>query len=359
MTRVPRFLTTAVGSLPFTDPEQALDVIMDAIPDAPIWPQLPRASHFEQMEAQFSEGMPRAIVDENKRRLYFDTSGDTSEELAAFYEQYILAMDPDEGTGDCSALAISEKCARGLHALKSRLTRSGAILPFVKVHATGPVSFSLSAVDENKRPLYYNEEFRDMVAKALAMKCRWQLQFFKPHARDLICFIDEPILSAYGSSTYVSVSRNDVVALIREQVEAIRAEGALAGIHCCGSTEWSICVDAGADIVNFDAFGYGQTVAIYPESITELLHRGGRLAFGIAPSSAQVRDTDAGMLLERYESLLQAYEAAGIDRDLTLERTMLTSSCGTGSLEEPDAARVFALLAKLPAAWSDRYGTGL
>ncbi|MFW5838258.1 MAG: hypothetical protein ACOCVM_09615, partial [Desulfovibrionaceae bacterium] len=343
---------------PFTDPEQALDVVLGAIPQAPIWPQLPKSSLFEQMETQYVEGMPRAVIDEDKRRLYFDTSGDSSEELAEFYEQYILAMDPDEGTGDCSAMAISEKHAKGLHALKARLDQNSEKLPFVKVHTTGPVSFTLSSVDETKRPLYYNEEFRDMVTKALAMKCRWQLQFFKPCANDFICFIDEPILSAFGSSTYVSVTREDVVAMINEQVEAIHAEGALAGIHCCGGTEWSICVDAGADIVNFDAFGYGETVALYPESINELLDREGYLAFGIAPSSAEVRDTDASRLLDHYEALLAGMQAAGIDRDKVLERTILTSSCGTGSLEEQDASRVFSLLAEFPEAWKARYGAG-
>ncbi len=86
------------------------------------------------------------------------------------------------------------------------------------------------------------------------MKCRWQIQKFKPYADKIICFIDEPILSAFGSSTYVSVKREDVVALIGEVVEAVHAEGAMAGVHCCGNTDWSILIDAGVDIINFDAF---------------------------------------------------------------------------------------------------------
>ena len=56
---------------------------------------------------------------------------------------------------------------------------------------------------------------------------------------DVICFIDEPILSAFGCSTYVSVQRDDVVAKLREVIEAVHAEGALAGVHCCGNTEWT------------------------------------------------------------------------------------------------------------------------
>jgi len=106
----------------------------------------------------------------------------------------------------------------------------------VKVQTVGPCTFTLTNVDQAKRALFYNEGFREMAAKALGMKCRWQIDTFKPYADRVICFLDEPILSAFGSSTYVSVQREDVVALLREVVEPIRSAGALCGVHCCGNT---------------------------------------------------------------------------------------------------------------------------
>ncbi len=209
-----------------------------------MWPQLPRLGLLEQMEIQYSEGMPRAVVDREKSRMYFDTSGDYSEEFGAFYEAYMEAMDPDSGSGDCSAMTIGPEIP-GIYALEARLAAEGGKRPYVKVQTTGPCSFALTVTDENKRAIYYNEEFRDVVVKALAMKCRWQIAKFRPFAERLICFIDEPILSAFGSSTYISVKREDVVPAIAELVDAIHAEGAVAGVHCCGNTDWSILVDAG------------------------------------------------------------------------------------------------------------------
>ncbi len=141
------------------------------------------------------------------------------------------------------------------------------------------MSWGLTAVDENKRAIYYNEEFMDVVVKALAMKCRWQIRKFSKFAENVICFIDEPILSAFGSSTYVSVTREDVVAKINEVVEAIHSEGGLAGVHCCGNTEWSILIDAGVDIMNFDAFDYADTVALYAEPVRRFLEEGKMLAW--------------------------------------------------------------------------------
>jgi len=348
-----KFLTTAIGSMPYTDADKAVALSLSAL-DAPIWPQLTRLGLLEQMEIQYSEGMPRAVIDDGKGRMYFDTSGDYSEELATFYEQYLVAMDPDEGDGDCSAMAISEKYSKGIYALEKAL--AGKKLPWLKMQTTGPCTVALTIVDENKRAIYYNEEFRDVIIKALAMKCRWQLQKFAPYAQNMICFIDEPILSAFGSSTYVTVKREDIVAILAETIEAVHAEKALAGIHCCGNTEWSILIDAGVDIVNFDAFSYGETVAMYPEAVRRHLERGGLLAWGIVPTSPAIRGQTAETLEAQLEKVIDHLAAQGIDRGMILRQAILTPSCGTGSLEPSDAERVFELLPALSKRMKLKYG---
>lgn len=349
------FLVTGVGSMPFDDPAYAVDIALANMPEAPFWPQLPKLGINEQMEVQFTEGMPRAVIDRAKNRLYFDTSGDYVDELAEFYENYAAAMDPDEGTGDCSALSISRDFSAGIYMLESRLAQAGKKFPFVKVQTTGPCTFSLSGVDENKRSLYYNEEFRDMVVKALAMKCRWQIQKFRPYADNIICFIDEPILSAFGSSTYVSVKREDVVALLAEMVDAVHSDGAVAGIHCCGNTEWSIPIDAGMDIINFDAFQYGETIAMYPDAVRHHMERGGMLAWGIVPTSKAIREQTAQGLADLLESRMDHLASKGIDRRSITEQSLITPSCGTGSLEPEDAEKVFGTAAELSRIMKARY----
>ncbi|MFA5042974.1 MAG: hypothetical protein WC381_02730 [Kiritimatiellia bacterium] len=347
----PKFLASAIGSMPFDNADYAVEVSLKNLPQAPIWPQLPKFGMNEQMEIQYSEGMPCAVIDRDKQRLYFNTSGDYSESFAAFYETYMAAT---EG-GDLSALAISPAFSRGIYALEKRLQAGGKKLPYVKVQTTGPCSFALTIVDENKRAIYYNEEFLDMIVKTLALKCRWQIRKFKPFAERIICFVDEPILSAFGSSTYVSVKREDVVARIGEVVEAIHAEGGLAGIHCCGNTEWSILIDAGVDIVNFDAFGFGETIAMYADAVKSHLARGGVLAWGIVPTSTAIREQTADTLAAKLEQTMQHLAGKGIDPALIAQQAMLTPSCGTGSLEPADALKVFETLAALSVKMRAQY----
>ncbi len=351
----PKFLATGIGSMPFDNPDYAADVSISRFSEAPFWPQLPKIDLNEQMEIQYSEGLPCIVIDREKRRMHFDTSGDYSEAFAEFYEAYMMAMDPDEGTGDCSAMAISPDFSRGIYAFEKRLQSEGKKLPFIKVQTTGPCSFALTIVDENKRAIYYNEEFRDLVIKALAMKCRWQIQKFQPYAEKIICFVDEPILSGFGSSTYVSVRREDVVAHLAEVIDAIHSDNALAGIHCCGNTEWSILIDAGVDIVNFDAFGFGETIAMYPDAVKKLMNRGGMLAWGVVPTSTAIREKTVDSLATHFEKMMNNLASKGIDKLQIAEQAIITPSCGTGSMEPADAEKVFEMNQALSKAMREKY----
>jgi methionine synthase II (cobalamin-independent) len=351
----PKFLATAIGSMPFDDPEKALDLILAKLPSAPHWPQLPRLGINEQMEIQFSEHMPCAVIDREKNRLYFDTSGDYSEAFAQFYETYLLAMDPEEGSGDFAAIAVSPAFSRGLYALEEKLRKRGTKLLYVKCQITGPCSFALTVVDEKKRAIYYNEEFRDMIVKALAMICRWQVRMFKPFAEQVICFIDEPILSAFGSSTYVSVRRNDVIQLLKDMVKAVHADGGIAGMHCCGNTEWSIPVDAGVDIISFDAFQYGETIAMYAAAVNNFLAKGGALAWGIVPTSTFIREQTVEGLALRLEDVMDHLASKGVEKRLIADQALITPSCGTGSLTPEEAELVYDRLAGLSAFMKEKY----
>jgi metal-sulfur cluster biosynthetic enzyme len=352
----PKFLATAIGSLPFSDPAQAVNLVLASIPEAPIWPQLPQLGINEHMEIQYSEGIPCAMVDRVKGRLYFDTAKDSSEAFATFYEAYMAATEAPAGTGDFSSMAISPEYSKGIYALESRLKTEGTNRPYVKVQTTGPCSFALTITDENKRAISYNEEFRDVIIKALAMKCRWQIQKFKSYGQQTICFIDEPILSAFGSSTYVSVKREDVVAHLKEVIDAVHAEGGLAGIHCCGNTEWSILIDAGVDILNFDAFGFGETIAMYAASVKTHLQRGGAIAWGVVPTSPAIREQTPETLVAHLEKMMDHLAAKGIDKQMILEQALVTPSCGTGSLEVADAEKVFQTLRLVSQALRAKHG---
>jgi len=336
----PQCLATAIGSLPHKEPSQACDVILKGIPEIPIWPQLPNKNFKEEMQIQFSEGLPCVVLDEENQRMFFNTSGDITSNLERFYENYMAE--------NLDYFKISPEFSRGIYEMEKKLAEKDHPSPkYFKSQVTGPITTGLGIVDENKRAVYYNDIFRDVIVKGMEMKARWLLRKFKFLECDQICFIDEPILSGFGSSTYVSVQRPDVVNYLKDVIEAIHKEDGLAGIHCCGNTEWTILIDAGVDIISFDAYEFGETISYYSDNVNTFLEKGGVLAWGIVPTSEKINQENPESLIKKLENVIENLVNKGVDKNLIWERCLLTPSCGTGSLPVDISEKIFHQLSEV------------
>ena len=336
----PQGLPTAIGSMPHTDPAVACKIILDTIPEIPIWPQLPNADFREEMEIQYSEGIPCVVLDEEKKRMYFATDKDFTSDFETFYENYMAE--------NLEHFQISAAFSRGIHDMAKRLAENPPTgLLYFKSHVTGPITVGLGRVDENKRAIYYNELFRDIIVKGTEMKAKWLLDRFRFLGCPQICFIDEPILAGFGSSTYVSLHRADVVQYLNAVIQAIRKQNAIAGIHCCGNTEWTILIDAGVDVISFDAYDYAETIAYYPHQVNEFLEKGGVLAWGIVPTSEKIDTETAESLVKKLDSRIHNLAGKGIDKNLIWEKCLITPSCGTGSLPVGISEKIFEELCRV------------
>ena len=336
----PQCTATAIGSYPHQSTQAVCDLILKTTPEIPFWPQLPNLDFRELMDFQYCEGIPRVVLNTEEKTMHIDTSGDFSSEFEAFYENYLAE--------NLDYFKISPEFSRGLYKMEEMLLKADrSAMKYFKTQITGPVTFGLSTKDENKKDIYYNEVFRDVVVKGITMKARWMLDRFKALGCDQICFVDEPVLSAIGSSTYIGVQRNEMVACMSEVIEALHKDGALIGTHCCGNTDWTILIDAGVDIINFDAYEYGETIALYPEQVKGFLEKGGVLSFGIAPTSDKILSETPESLVKKLNQCMDNLASKGISRSLIFDRCLLTPSCGTGSLSVEVAEKVMNDLAEV------------
>jgi hypothetical protein len=334
-------MATLIGSMPHTDPQEAVRLVMENLLEAPIWPELPRRSFLEGMVHSHTGGLPCLVVEEEAERLYVDTSRDCSSELAGFYEKTLAA----EQGGDLSAFAIAPTHASALEPAAAAM--QGRKYPCVKTHCIGPVSFGLQLVDEQDKSLFYNETYRDVLTRQIILQSRWLIKRFAPFGETVIAFLDEPSLAAFGSSSYIALSREQVIEQLSQAVAALKSAGAVVGVHVCGNTDWPMIAETGADILNYDAYEYGSSMLLYPEEVGSLLKRGGVLAWGIVPNSEKVRSETAAALEERFFSLVDGLAAKGIDRQLILNQSMLTPACGMGPMSVADSGKVVDLLCEL------------
>lgn len=330
-TVIPALSTTGIGSLPHADPEAACQLILRTF-DIPFWPQLPKRSFRESMITQYSEGMPYMNIREADGEVWI--ARDLSDELDRFYES----------CGDNARIAISEDFSIGLHTFLR--TIKGRRFPVLKGQVTGPATFTLGLKDTEGRLVYFDEELREVAGMLLQAKARWQVDVLRQHADGVIIFIDEPILSAIGSSAYLGVDSEEILRLLRATAAAIEDAGGIPGIHCCGRADWPVVIKSGVKILSFDAYGYFPTLSIYHEELKTFLESGGYLAWGIVPTSEAVTEVDDEVLSRLLRTGLDTLSNY-MPRELLTSRMMLTPSCGTGTRSVEETIRIFQLIIRV------------
>jgi len=335
-----RFLATGVGSVPFKDIDTTCRSILEHIPAMPFWPQFVKRSHLEDMIIQYSEGLPLLEVREEKRALYIRDVPDTESQLVTFYD-HILAQDIDY-------FSVSRTYAPGLYCLLEMINQgAGNGGPFVKGQITGPVTFAAAITDLDGKSVIHNPQLLDAMVRGLAAKALWQVRELEKSGRIPIIFLDEPYLSGFGSA-FSPIQRDDVITSLRTVIDTVREKSqALVGIHCCGNTDWSMIIEAGPDIINFDAFEFMDYFLLYRDEIMGFLKGGGSIAWGIIPTSGFTgRETVEG-LFEKIQAGFHRVTEWGIDPVMLKERSILTPACGMGSMTPEDAHSVMDLLSRL------------
>ncbi|MBL7069039.1 MAG: hypothetical protein ISS34_04205 [Candidatus Omnitrophica bacterium] len=343
-----KFYATAIGSVPHTDEVAVCKNILKNYKEIPFWPQMPKRAFFENMYAQFLEGFPCAVIDEAKNKVWIDTSKDLLGEIEKTYQRILEE--------DCEYFSITKKAAAGFHAFLSLAENADLKnVSFLKGHITGPISFGLSVTDENKQSILYHPELSETLVKVLAIKAKYQIRRLKSVFSDVIIFIDEPYLVSIGSSV-INIKTEDVTTKIREIVAAIHEEGALAGIHCCGNTDWSILLGLDLDILNFDAYNYPKSISLYPEAVKNFLNNGGVLAWGISPTSDAIKREKEDGLIERLKEGFGYLTKKGIKEGQILDSLMVTPSCGLGTMDIEEADRVLDLNIAVSNRLKEIYG---
>ncbi len=324
MTFLPQCRTTTIGSYPYTDPDKIAGMIFEKITEIPNWAQLPNLNFRESMYIQYSENLPCIVLDSEKGRIYYDTTGDIYEKLDVFYEKYI--------DRDLEYFRIGKDFSAGFYAFEELLKKSDlSDLKYVKGQTTGPISFGLTVTDQDKKAILYNEGLSDSIVKSCAMKSAWQIDRLKKTYPNVIMFIDEPYLSSFGSA-FINLTREQVIMMLDEMVDMIHEYGALAAVHCCGNTDWSILMDTKMDIINFDAYEFFQGMALYPDHLRRFFERDGILAWGQVPSSDKIKDVTLDDLYTMFEENIDKLCGKGFDKTELLDRCLLTPSCGMGSI---------------------------
>ncbi len=345
----------AIGSMPHTNLVQAFSKVRECYSKIPFWPQMVKISKNEDMILQYTEGMPSFFADKSYLDVDYEMFYEDLEQFFLDYEAVVSGEDISNSI--INKYAISEKYSCAFPLLINYIEESN--VKYAKGQIVGPFTLATTFVDKTGKCAIYDETLKDIIIKTLTLKALWQVIKMKSANPNItpIIFIDEPSISQLGTSAYVSISEDDVINMLQEVSEIIKSWGAYSAVHCCGKCDWSIPIKSGINMINLDAFGYSQNLSVYSDIVKDFLQNNGKIVWGIVPTldSDALIASDEDNIEQHFYSAVKYLTNKGIDEKLIIDNSLISTSCGTGSLSEKLAEKAFMLTAKVSERLKERY----
>jgi hypothetical protein len=324
--------------MPHTDVERALGMALSL--DVPFWPQLPHYSYHEDMYVQAAEHFPGMVLDMEKRTLRFSMDKFTGE-----LEGALLRFD------DPDFFDVSETYSVVYHRfLNLDLTDR----PAIRGQLEGPISFGFNVLDQDERPILFDDTIRPFMFDFMARRINVQLSRLKERNPNAFMFVDEPGLQFLFSAMagYGDLKAKGDLDQFFAQVDRPR------GIHLCGNPDWDFLLKLDLDVLSLDVYTNGEIFSSYVASIRKFLDRGGVIVWGIVPTGFDAFSHEGiTSLIQRLEGIWNTLWHKGIDRERLISRSMLSPAtcCLVNPDKERTVERAFAVVKQVAEALKNKY----
>ena len=331
-------LTTAMAVMPHINVERALEMALSL--DVPFWPQLPNYSYYEDMYVQAAEHFPGIVLDMEKRTLRF-----SMDKFVEELEEVLARFD------DPAVFDISPAYSAVYHRF---LSLELADRPAIRGQLEGPISFGFNVLDQDERPILFDDTVRPFMLDFMARRLNVQLARLKTLNPKAFMFVDEPglqfifsALAGYGDLK----AKGDMDAFFA-QVDRPR------GIHLCGNPDWDFLLNLDLDVLSLDVYTNAQVFASYGPSIRRFLDRGATIVWGIVPTGFEAfSQEEIPSLIERLETVWQTLWAKGVDRERMLAQSMLSPAtcCLVNPDREKTVERAFGAVREMASVLRERH----
>lgn len=302
---------TAIGSLPLTDPDEAIALVLEVLPELPAAPTLPRRDPREQMIAQAAWGVAGVEVAADGS-IALDGSG----------------LDPDAPLGDPELTGPPFATLQRFLAAVAGRTRP------VKVQMTGPITLA-RALTQAGAPA---ELALAVAGSATRARGRALLAATRAQVPDapLVVFLDEP--SLVGGPPEDLAAPDTIIDLLSGAL-AVWEPDAFTGVHCCGPTDWKTLLQAGPRILSAPV---GADFAPGAAALAAFLERDGWIAWGAVPTDRPLGDSASHWWRELSAQWCELVRL-GCDPVRIRRQAMVTPACGLALHDLPQVGRVLEL----------------
>jgi hypothetical protein len=318
----PQGAVTGIGSLPHSDPAQAVQFVARMAPELPFWPQLPQRNNDETMLAQALAPL-RELLEARPGEHGLSKGAVVPEEGLGALADAMLQGPVDLPASSAAALPAFEQAVN-----QGQFPAARAI----KGQLCGPLTLAFNLF-EGQRTLAEDTEKLKLVSRYVCRLAQMQVRRLSEVSggKPVIVALDEPMLGlAAPEPGYKKVQgpENPLATAVRETLEAIRQTGAVAGLHCCGAFDPALLRQVQPDLIMMDVAEHLDSMVDHPATL-EFAKQRGLIGFGLVPTQEEPEQLNPAAMVDEW---LSSLSHLGGERHGLLDQTIISASCGFGLL---------------------------
>ncbi len=316
-----------VGDVPYTEVKLTTRLTVKIFEACPFLAVMPNADPNDSVLRRTLENIPGIKFKEN--RVIFNT---VDEE----FRQKLVTLDSVYNNPEPDGLDLYKMTPFFWGKYEQILTR---IKPKeTVVNILGPFTLSQILSSEADFQLLEDRCYRKLVIQAVTVKALWVINKIRQLSPDTtpIIILEEPLLNRLGDvkRQYEGVTRDLIVKMYTRVIEKIKETKSAVGVQCFEKCDWKIPIDAGVDILSFNAYNYPNNLNIIAEKVNTFLASGGRINWAVVPviNEATVKTLTLDYAEKRFRKAVEGLINAGVSPKLAYNRSLVSIQGNTDKL---------------------------
>ena len=315
------------GAYPYESVETITKMVTKLFEEMPFIPKLPLVDENDTTIKRTLEGIPGiTFVDKN---IYLKTtSAQTKKELVQLDKAYNHPS-PENLERYAFQAPFLQKYLSIIKKFKSKQAC---------INLVGPFTLSQIVINNSSEQMLTDKNYRKFFIQAVVVKALWiieRIHEYNPTTTPVI-ILEEPVLSKVGilKRETEEITSELITHIFTRVVEKLKSTGAIVGIQCFGKCDWQIPIDAGVDLISFDAYNNPNNLCIIPDKITEFIEKGGMINWAIIPvmTESMIKSMNIDMLYDRLLVTLKWLVLAGVPEELVYKSALVSLQGDTNHL---------------------------
>ena len=300
-----------VGDLPYDTDKAATKMMVKLFEDIPYLANMPVASENESIINRTLMNLPGIII--KGKKIFFKKDAPNIKSDLVYLDTTFNKSD----TRNIDMFQFDSFFLFKYFQIIERIKPAETVINFM-----GPFSAALNICNQDNSLFLSDKFYRKFIIQAICARACWiigRINEISPETRPII-MLEEPFLYKIGDVIRGDddITKDIIVNLFSKITAKLQTTGALVGIQCFEKCDWKIPIEAGVNIISFDAYNNPNNLNIIAECVNEFLAKGGRINWGIVPvkNETMVKELSVDYIFDRLVKTFEGLIVAGASERL-------------------------------------------